>query len=248
MTTMLIERVLALEAEDVGADVAAAALARLRRTVDGLPAASDPHDQARALASAVHDRLGLAFRVSGGAADFQLTTSLASGGGACLALVLVYAGLAGARGWPVRARLFEGHVCATHLGADPALDLETTRRGGVVPAALGARLDRGPGRVLDDDGLVAVYRANRAAFVLVPAGRYDDAEVALQEVIATAPDYAGARLNLAALALRRGRPADAVAQLTVLLTRPLGPRYRQRAIGLLARASRQRGSDGVLVG
>jgi tetratricopeptide (TPR) repeat protein len=198
--------------------------------------ARSPRAQVRALSQAVFGRLALRFRRQPASEAFTLCGTLLRGGGSCLGLTTLYVCASELLGWPLRAALFENHIAVAHCGSNPPLHVETTRRGAVLSEYWTAKMFGAPASpCLTSEQLLAVHLSNRAAFVLTPLGRLDDAAYLLDAAVELFPEYMAAWINLASVHIEREDFSQAAECLRQVEALNPGPKYRSMTVNLAAR-------------
>lgn len=199
------------------------------------------NDKGRAACSLrrlIWHRFGFRFRRSDTSEDFSLTSTLIHRGGNCLGLTSVYCALSGPLGLDVCALLYEGHVapCLVREGRRP-FPIHLGGAGGTTfHRSVGQKPGRErSGRPLTNREFLAVHMANRAVFLLVPAGEEARAMAQLDRCLELFPEYVGGRINRAALLAQMGRTGEAVDEIERAMALGPGPRYRMVVARLLAR-------------
>jgi tetratricopeptide (TPR) repeat protein len=229
-----------LESSQYSTDVIAKSQAALADLVSHLLTPVSRHDaparQARELKRAVFGEFGFRVRPEPAGERFTLSNTLRKRGGSCLGLTTLYVCLGESLGVPLRPMLFEGHIAVAHAGTSSPLHIEPTRFGRLLPpdvsrAFYGQPVGTNDG-LLTDAELLAVHLSSRAAFVLAPEGRLDDALFLLETAVDLFPAYLAAWINLATVLFELGDFERAEESLREALALEPGPTYRAAAARL----------------
>jgi regulator of sirC expression with transglutaminase-like and TPR domain len=229
------EAIFALELTQFSADAIGKAQTVLEQIVAAvrqrLPNRHTPVQEIGLFKAVIFRDYGFAVRRVSLGRDFTLTNTLLECGGSCLGLTTVYVCVAEALGIPMVPLLFEGHIDVAHVGRLPALHIEPTLHGTFLTseaslAIRGTQPEIASG-LLTVSQFLAVHLSNRAAFVLAPEGRLEDAAFLLETAIQLFPAYKAAWINKAIVSLGLGERTTFEESLGRAMSLNLGPRFRR---------------------